>query len=1062
MKHWKLFILLLAFAFSCAREEKPEEGNANRPFPEGEKVEISFSMPVDMPMTRALDGEDDLQSLHLAVFGGSGYLKEYVPAIPVPDGTYTYTTIVTDAQDNPVLDEHGDPLTEEHVVPKFKFTAELTMAESRRTVHLLGNGPSVLSFGWDSDVLPPLLTEPEGKGYWQMISLPKGIRAKKNDAGDYIDKDGNVIPDGGTGYVADLTTSAAFQDIALVRNWSKIVVENSEDSNFTPISYAVINVPAKGTYVPYYSGFVEGYQLKSFTDLDEMGYMGNLPSSDFDRSVPPASAFTSNPLGEGVAPVSGGAVYLYERPVPSAHMPPTFVIVYGYYENDEDYSNRGYYYYKVDLMETHRVSEDEWESSYYPIYRNFKYKININKILSRGQDSPEKAATSAGSADVSADVTTSGVTDISDGVGRLTISPWLAQTFTSERGPNNPVDVLSVHFSHDGITDTNPASVRVDLLPMEDGGEPIIYRVPDPDDPDNPQPFIGDPSDVEGSEGWRSIVFCTAPPGELVRSQILRVTGLYGNNKRLYRDITITIQPIQPLSVKCAKPFIAKTKGTQQVIEFLIPEGLSPSVFPLDFTIEAEDMTLTPDNSVANNNLPVITGTSISDHDGYAGKPAFQFVRTLSWDEYSQLPVSTDHQERTWRSVFCYFKTSRDVSATTVWVYNSYFQKGSVSFEHFRSKEFENLTFTTPVPAASDASLTVSFSMQEDMGRIYPDSYPMIQITARGLICISEDIQPGPVSGTYRYSPTAKNVSIDFVTTTSDPHEIELEFEAEEYEFARLVPCFFRDFGFVDGQSMPISSSKWSNVVYGHVNRDAKKTVLFAYKDDPLKPLTPITIVSQNLFSNENTPTYPWIPPASSNWGVDPLFHQVEYLTGGSQSLADVVLTLSSPGYVTEVITAGRFVVDVNTIKFTGSELSGLKDTYAGTYRQKKDNKGTARVSLDEIGASSTGGKIAKGQGIVLRVQAVETGHSVFWVRFSFKSQSGVVFDPESLVPSIGTISRYPSMPEAYFWTIPKGNQVATITIEAPESRDCEITELIVKTLTENPKYYTGGVVETN
>lgn len=1062
MRRWLLLILFTILSFSCSREENPERDRAARPFPEGEKVEVSFSIPVDMPVTRALDGVDDLQTLYLAVFGGSGYLKEYVPATSVPDGTYTYTTIVTDAQDNPILDEHGDPVVEEHTVPKFKFTAQLTMAESRRTVHFLGNGPEFLSFGWDSDVLPVLLTEPDVKGYWQMISLPQGIRAKKNAAGEYIDKDDNVIPEGGTGYVADLVTSSAFQNIALVRNWSKIVVENKEGSNFTPISYAVINVPARGTYVPYNSGFIENYHLLSFPQLESSGYKGNLPSSEFNRTVPPAAAFTGNPLGEGVAPASGGAVYLYERPAPSALLQPTFVIVYGYYNNEEDSENRGYYYYKVDLMETHKVGEDEWESSYYPIYRNFKYKIVINKILSRGQDTPAKAATSAGSADVSADVTTSGVTDISDGVGRLTIKPWLAQTFTSEHGPDNPVDVLSVHFSHDGETDVEPNSVRVDLLPVEDGGEPVIYQVPNPDDPDNPYPFIGAPSEVEGNEGWRPIRFCTAPPAELVRTQVLRVTGIYGNNKRLYRDVTITIQPIQPLKVKCSKPFIAKTKGSEQVIEFMIPEGLLPSVFPLDFTIEAEDMTLTPDNSVPNNNLPVVTGTSISNHEGYAGKQAFQFVRSLTWAEYSQLPVSTDQNERTWRSVSCYFKTNRDISATTVWVYNSYFQKDSVTFEHFRAKEFENLSFTTPIPLASDANLSVHFFMQEDIGRIYPDSYPLIQITAQGLICTTEGIQPGPVSGTYRYLPTEKSVTLDFVTTTSNPDEIELEFEADEYEHTRLVPCHFRDVGFVDGQAMPFSSNKWSNVVYDHVNQDANKTVLFAYKDDPLKPQTPVTIVSQGLLKNEFTPSFPWTPSSVSVWGADPLYHEVEYKTLGSASQADVVFTLSSPGYVTEVVTAGRFKVDVNTIKFTNGELGKLKDTYAGTYQQKKDNKGSARISLTEVGASSTGEKIKAGESIVFKVQAVEDGHTSFWVRLSFKTSNYSVLAPETIIPSIGTISRYPAKPEIYFWTIPKGNKEATIRIDAPEDRNCEISEMIVKTLTENPRYYKGGSVEPN
>lgn len=1060
MKRLMLVISLLALTFSCTKEEEVQREQVQRPFPEGEKVEVSFSMPLDMAVTKALDGEDALDNIYFAVFGGSGYLKEYVAATPVPDGTYTYETVQTDANDQPVLDEHGDPVTISHTVPKFKFTAKLTMAESRRTVHLIGNAPDVLSFGWDSSVLPSLVTDPGVKGYWQMVSLPKGIRAQKNSDGEYIDKDGNVIPEGGSGYVADATTKAAFQNIALIRNWAKIVVESSPTSNFTPISYAVINVPKKGTYVPYHSGFVQNYQDMSFTQLESSGYLGNLPSSaEFDRFVPPAASFTSNPLGEGVAPAENGAVYLYERPVPSASVQPTFVIIYGYYENSEDFSNRGYYYYKVDLMETRQVGEEEWQSSYYPIYRNFKYKIVVNKILSRGQDTPAKAATSAGSADVSADVTTSGVTDISDGIGRLTIKPWLAQTFTTPHGPDNPVEILSVHFSHDGETDMNPNSVKVELLPMTDGGDPVIYQVPDPDNPEEVLPFLDAPSTIEGNEGYRTIRFCTVAPSELVRTQVLRVTGIYGNNKRLYRDIHITIQPIQPLTVKCQKPFIPKTKGTQEIIDFMIPEGLAESMFPLDFTIEAEDMTLTPDNSVANNNLPVITGTSISEHDGYAGKPAFQFVRTLTWDEYSNATIVTDTQERTWRSISCYFKTTRDISATTVWVYNEFFTKGSVEFEHYRIKEFENLTFTTPIPAYSNEPLTVTFSMQEDAGRIYPDSYPLVEFTANGLLCTTDGVQQGSATGKFRYQPTQKNVTLSFVTTTADTEEIEIEFEADEYEYARLVPCHFAYAGFVDCMSLPLTANKWSNSVYGHIQNKyaVSKTVLFAYKDDALKPQTTVTITLDGLTTTSNTPKFPYTPTASTTWGVDPLYHEIELNTPNYASDADVIVTVSSPGYVTKVVTAGRFKADINTMPFSNGDLGKLKNT-SSSQELARDN-GRARISLTEVGTNCTGEVVQAGESIVMKVDPVTSGHTTIWVRFQFTTSSGTIMTPDSFEPSVGTVTRYPTKPDMYIWAIPQGTVAPTIRITAPDNRKCQLKGMVVKTLTP-AVYYEGGVVQ--
>ena len=326
----KIYSILLALAFvGCTREmELDSPSRRERAFPEGAKVRVTLSIAGTEPDTKALGEGCAINTLHLAVFGGSGYLKEYVLAQHVAAGSYTYE----------VEDTHGETIS--RTVPMYTFTVELGMSEYPRTIHFIGNGPAVMPFGYDTAVMPIQLSTNGEMAYWQMISVD-GITAKKNDDGDFIDADGNVIPDGGSGYIADDKTELAFQGIPLIRNWSKIVLSAVEDSNFTPISFAPVSTPSRGAIAPYSAsiGFITDYGSRSFTYLEDViGYPGNLPAgTTFTTDIPSLEDFLP-PFGEGVSSADGGAAYIYERPAPSAAIPPTFVLVYGHYRNPDDLS----------------------------------------------------------------------------------------------------------------------------------------------------------------------------------------------------------------------------------------------------------------------------------------------------------------------------------------------------------------------------------------------------------------------------------------------------------------------------------------------------------------------------------------------------------------------------------------------------------------------------------------------------------------------------------------------------------------------------------------------------
>ena len=161
-------LMLIGFAcilalVSCSREQEFQAVVRDDASVEGEPVTIEFSLPVSSPATRSLEDFGELRTLHLAVFGGSGYLKEYVQAIPVRTDDYTYE--MPDKDDRPVT----------VTVPCYTYTVTLSLSESPRTVHFLGNGPSLLPFGYDTAIMPIQLCAAWGDGL-----LAKTVFTRRN------------------------------------------------------------------------------------------------------------------------------------------------------------------------------------------------------------------------------------------------------------------------------------------------------------------------------------------------------------------------------------------------------------------------------------------------------------------------------------------------------------------------------------------------------------------------------------------------------------------------------------------------------------------------------------------------------------------------------------------------------------------------------------------------------------------------------------------------------------------------------------------------------------------
>ena len=734
MKRFVWLTVILSVALGCVRELPILSDGKGEPFPEGEKATITVSLSDSvMPATKALSETGDLQDLYLAVFGKNGYLKEYVKATKVAEGQYT---------------------------------ADLTMTESKRTVHLLGNGPEFLPFGWDYNVLPSLTCADGASAFWQMIVLDNGIQAERSSDGKFVKNTNDT-------YKIDYEkTGKYFEDIELVRNWAKIVLQAKpkEVSFFEPLSYAVIYAPSQGTYLPYSTSFIPDYLTYDHDELEAF-YAANLPKgTTLNQTIPEKSEFVSaatnpdyvGPLSkayayvdpEGESPAYQGGVYLYERPIPAEGLRPTALIVFGnYYQKSANFPTtpvttddiREHFsewfesaypcFHKIDLMQyvENPPTSGILEPRYYPVFRNFQYEVTITNILTKGSATPQEAANGAGSADVSADFNTRHLTDISDGTARLAVTPWLSKTFYTGQSDNQELRVIFFKNAA-GQADTDVNSVVLSLQ----GSNGVILQGTDPDTGE-PLLKVDPPFDDESDKdnfGWRVIHFSTVSAGAIARSQTLRIIGNYtseGKPKRLYRDIVITLLAQQKMKLSLVYPDatdpvagpMPRERGKQLKLNIDIPEGLTDSMFPLVFTVEAEKMTLSPDDDQT---LPVNADVSISG----SGKQAIQFLRTLTKDEYKELEVIKELNGNRWRRMVCSFKTTQADNATTIWVKNEYFSKDenpstpfTISFENGPSKPLEDRDYFY-VEAADNKGCTVmlyndrvEFLRDEDEGWIF-------------------------------------------------------------------------------------------------------------------------------------------------------------------------------------------------------------------------------------------------------------------------------------------------------------------------------------------------------
>lgn len=652
--HYIFAMFAALLALSCAKEVTPDEEKGVDY--EGQEVMVYFGVKLPEMATKALGENPNITSIHVAVFGSSGYLKEYKLATPV-----------------------NGYVTQEGIANAKIFSVPLSITSSRIRVNIIANGPATLDFDYESVVMSKITSTNGEDAYWQRVILDHGIYADKDDSRYYdtppvlvIDPDYDLDTDGVTHKMAM---------IPLIRNYAKLTVVTEPNSNIVINSFAVVNVPDKGSIAPYNSNtgdFMMNYHTYPTLDALSAVYPGNMPGeTTIDTSYPTETDF-ANRTG-GVVP-AGGALYMYERPVPVRDA--TIMIVNATY-TDPKTNEVSTGYYKIDMMKG---------GSYLPILRNFRYQIKIEKVYRKGKNTVAAAVNGAGSADISADISTASQVNLSDGESAISVE------FTEKTHPIGGTYTLGVSFTPDistGVVDNT--LVTYQLLEAESTGAVIASE-----------------NDITYNASTGTITYTTtAVDPSRMKSQKLRVIGT-SETSRLYRDIIIRLLPKQTMTVSCL-PQIEATPGTEQIVVVSIPKDLPQSIFPLHFQIEAANKTLTPND----NDLPVEPGQTIVT--GQSGN-SYQFIKTLSYSDY------VDGYYGDVSQFSCDFKSVIAASDSDIYVANPYFITESTSFTTYQLRHFTEMAFSPSTAINEDDPVEFSF-------KVDPEAVPQtVHVYLTGLI----------------------------------------------------------------------------------------------------------------------------------------------------------------------------------------------------------------------------------------------------------------------------------------------------------------------------------------
>lgn len=612
MKRLLYILLCLPLWLACTDEHIPA---SNHEVEEGTPVELRMSVALgemNIASSRTM-GDDiaDFPSLWVVAFDKDGYLVEYAKAT-------------------------GLKRLEGGTLYETEFSVILHATSEPRTLHFIANYTDDtkneklnLEYGHESNVIGSLTVSGKHDVYWHRKVLSGGI----NTQSEYI--------------------AANFRRIPLLRNFAKITVGvDPEVKNFILTGFYVLNVPTSGTVAPYSNGAFVDYmsdeegkteKAKTYEKLNEENYIGTMPDDvGYGQNGSSIDWVT-------VTEEEPGSFYMYENTYKGVENKTTSILIKGIFGDSSTET-----YYRADLTLPNVATG---LSEYYHILRNFHYQLNITSVIAAGKGTPEAAIEAPANNNLSGSVQVQNLSNISDGTAKLEVSYTDMVLVSTDR----------VTLKYRFITNVGTGSVNNDriMIYKEDGNVIDTYTVAQSNE-----------LDENGNDtGWRVITI--TPVGTLPTPAQKQKITLYDDETMLRREVTYTLRSKLDMVVNCT-PKVESTAGESVVVNICIPDNLNENLFPLEFAIEAQtsETSSTLKQYISPNKSEVMsvkTGGSIVT--GYEGQRSYQYIKELTYEDYTKLQVVDG------KRVFpVNFVTNTANSASTVYVDNKYFNKGSDFF----------------------------------------------------------------------------------------------------------------------------------------------------------------------------------------------------------------------------------------------------------------------------------------------------------------------------------------------------------------------------------------------
>lgn len=637
-----LFAFSMIFALvACVSEDLPQT-NIPR---EGDKVTLTFGVQVPEAgsATRSM-ANPAITSLNLLVFDQNGYLVETAAAYVSGNTTWNDTATPNDAAKTQA------------------FTVTLTKTSAYRAIHFVANVADQVanvSFGHEDAIIPSLVTEGDADAYWQRMEFANGVASETGETG---------------------TNLSASTVVPLVRNFAKVTVTESLD-NFQLEGFVVMNTRSEGTVAAYnarsaeFAEFVDGTTAREYNQI--IAAYGGFESGEQTETATEADFTTA---AKYVRETAAGATASKNDDGTTTPGTNPYIIVKGKWAASGDPSSAESKYYRLDFVNVGGAT------GLGALLRNFSYDFTITGVAKEGMSLDEAIAATEGENNLSFQEATQSLLNISDGTGQLFVSATNVTLVSDEPyvlmykyvptigGEAN--NAAASYARKDDYSADRSAFVEGDGYVTASGTVASLIAA------------TTDASLKAYYEEFKDYNYITlqpcTPQGNALNDKIVITGG------ELAREVRFTLQNKMDMTVNAYDGVdkdneVPRTTGSSVWVDVTIPATLSEYIFPLEFEIEAEALSLypdaTPDTAVTTaecNNMPVRTGaTIVTNADGtLKSGNTFRFVRTLTLDEYNELKAG-GAETVTFTSQFL---TNKAASASQVYVANHYFNTANDGF----------------------------------------------------------------------------------------------------------------------------------------------------------------------------------------------------------------------------------------------------------------------------------------------------------------------------------------------------------------------------------------------